>query len=1562
MFSLIFTTLGQGKSVAKEFCEAWSAVFSKTNNEAIKFSEDFTTALNKNIGYINDYKNAVDGGMSETEARAKHLASAATEAKKYAASTNVAEISTEQFARSQKSAEIATAAQTKSLTNIRTIINTYNAGADKLGLTTDEFNKSVKESNGSLGTYLSSLNGAKASMSGYIKSLVSAKLSTIALSVASAALNAAITFGISIAIQAVITLISELVHREEKLIEKSEEAKNAIQSINDKLKEDSKIVNDTAERFATLAQKVEDLGKLTQNKGMLSTEEYEEFLDLSNQLAGVFPELTKGYDNNGNAILNLSGDVNTIVSSLDDLIDRQKQLANQEIIKQLPDLYGGFTVSVENARAEVKSAKTEFDRINDAYKELSKYGSRTFMFDIGGNLHDADGKVVDNINNIRSLASALGLVVKETQKYDSVNMYGAQQWVGTLLEIEGNIDDNFTSKLENARENLQYAKDNLESELSSMSSYINIWLQGEWMYNKIDDTGLQAAVQQMLLSFDPSALPEGVDSNNWEAVSDWIRKNILFAISNIDNEEVSEAISKLFSGDNLSLKDLEGFIEQIKNYFGEDSPVYLFIKPKFDENGDGVIDAKELAEEVKKKVKDEFDEVDELPIDDLRIASSDEFWKFLGVPDGTLLSWNELCASIKRFKKESSEINPLEITAEDTVKNLNDLSKGFEQLDKIYKDVIDGNGFDVSLIADNKDFKKKFSGLDSYTDFLATIVKYPNDIKKCQDAFNQLTNEYIRQSGVLDILNEDNKELVANYLRAMGVENADAIVSEQLATIKARLAIEKEKERIETELGTNASYEKVIAAMKEASATGATAAAYAQLAIEKLQCNENGIDNTKDVEALEKLATTANATTASIQKVIEAKSLFAKADALYDQSEATRQRYIKNGNQADGKAWQRLFADASSVYSKAKELANQPLEYNEVDFSKYKFSYSGSDKTAKELASQSKSAASSAKSAVNAAKDAFQSEYNAHKHKVQMELETEKSYYDWLEKRSKEVYDQKIIDEGDYWKYQEEVFDGRRKLYQDYLNDIEHEISMRQNMLNDSEKVNLKETYGKELTVIRSLYKTLISSVESEIAKARKGGLKDTDEYLQSLQDKWSTYRKAIQEIENDAKNAAKDALDELIDYRIDMLKKDVDKEKDALDKKLDNLKEFYDKQKEMLQDAADEEKYLDEQSEKRKSVTDIQSQLAQLEYDNSAWAEKRKAELKQELADAQKELDDFEKDHALELALDAIDDAYNSQEAQLKREMDALDEKLNDPNALYNQALTDIKNNSKNQLYYTMLMYNRQYGDGKDSTVNDMWTKAYGALDDYQKLFGKAYDGVTLKNETGVKQTTTTWDTAKVSGTSSANKTTTSATSATTKTTSTKSSSPSLSNGSSVTIKKTATNFSSKSKGVRMASFVPGGTYTVYQTSGNEVLIGRNGVYTGWVNKSDIVGYATGTKRAKAGIHEIDEEGYETIFESADGARYKLFSGGEKVLNAKASNFLYDFANGGGEILEKIIKSALGGGIFDKIMPVVNNNEINMGDIIVQGSATEKTVSEIRRAERDNLKNMLQSLNKLNK
>jgi len=62
------------------------------------------------------------------------------------------------------------------------------------------------------------------------------------------------------------------------------------------------------------------------------------------------------------------------------------------------------------------------------------------------------------------------------------------------------------------------------------------------------------------------------------------------------------------------------------------------------------------------------------------------------------------------------------------------------------------------------------------------------------------------------------------------------------------------------------------------------------------------------------------------------------------------------------------------------------------------------------------------------------------------------------------------------------------------------------------------------------------------------------------------------------------------------------------------------------------------------------------------------------------------------------------------------------------------------------------------------------------------------------------------------------------------------------VTVKTTATHFSRDGgNGTRMRSFVPGGNYTVMNFDEDEVLIGKGGVATGWVKKTDLVGFATG-------------------------------------------------------------------------------------------------------------------------
>lgn len=578
----------------------------------------------------------------------------------------------------------------------------------------------------------------------------------------------------------------------------------------------------------------------------------------------------------------------------------------------------------------------------------------------------------------------------------------------------------------------------------------------------------------------------------------------------------------------------------------------------------------------------------------------------------------------------------------------------------------------------------------------------------------------------------------------------------------------------------------------------------------------------------------------------------------------------------------------------------------------------------------------------------FEKEYALHQHLLKMDAENVEDYLDWLNSAYQRAYKEGIIDLDDYYKYQEEVYTGLQDLFKDYLNDTEHEISMRENYDGESDK-------------IISMYEKLMKDVEKEIAAARAQGLDDTDDYIQELQKKWQGYYDSVTDIRESAEEDAKDAIDELVDYRIDMIKQEIEDEKDALDKKLDYLKEFYDKQKEMLQDQYDEEKYLEEQSEKRKTVTDLKSELAMLENDDSAWAQKRKLELQEELATAEDDLGDFEDEHALDMALDALDNAYNAQEAQIQAEMDALDERLNDPEALFNQALNDIKTNTGN-LYQEMLEYNRKHGTGNDEDVKDKYEDAYKALLEYEDVYGEPYKGIVLPNSTNYKPENGSWDDSKISGTNPDNQPKEEPKKEEPKKEEPKNTAPSLSKGSTITVKKSATHFGSKSNGVRMASFVPGGSYTVYQTSGNQVLIGRNGVYTGWINKSDIVGYAKGTKNATAGLHSLDELGSEYLFTSTDGNKYRVLSSGDKVLNARATDFLYEFANGGGEILEKIIKSAFGTSLFDHIQPVVNHNEIDMGDVIVQGSATQQTVSEIRRAQRDNLTEMLKSLNKLNK
>ena len=490
----------------------------------------------------------------------------------------------------------------------------------------------------------------------------------------------------------------------------------------------------------------------------------------------------------------------------------------------------------------------------------------------------------------------------------------------------------------------------------------------------------------------------------------------------------------------------------------------------------------------------------------------------------------------------------------------------------------------------------------------------------------------------------------------------------------------------------------------------------------------------------------------------------------------------------------------------------------------------------------------------------FEEQYKKYNHLLNMNKISLANYIKWLDGAYKNAYNRGQIELDDYREYAEEVYEKLKEQFIDSLDDAEHQIEL------------LSFQTGKEPQII-NYYKQMMQSISKEIASAKASGLTETDDYIQELQAKYIAYFEDMADMQEAAEDDAYDMMEELIEYRIDMLKQDLENEKDALSDKIDSLKEFYNEQKEMLQDSRDEEQYIEDQAEKRKARDEIKAELDRIKLDDSAWAQKRRLELQDELADAEKDLTDFEKDHAYDVALDMLDKMYEQQEQSIQSQIEVIEDKLNDPKALYNQALKDIQNNTY-ALYQEMIAYNNKYGDGNSDTVKDMWEEAYIAFQTYWRVFGEKYKGITLNNATG---------------------------------------------------------------------YVP--------------------------EELSKPGYASGTRSATAGLHQFDEEGSEYIFASQNGDKYRLFSSGDKVLNAKASDFLYDLAtSGGSSIVQRLLAFCANAcdGIVGKISgsvrntetgitrlrdSVVNNRdtsaEINMGNIIVQGNADEKTVSEIRREKR---------------
>jgi uncharacterized protein HemX len=147
--------------------------------------------------------------------------------------------------------------------------------------------------------YIGSANQALKQLS------LGAKVASAASKVLNVALNMAISFGIGMAIEAVVKGISEFVNTQEIAIEKAKELSKSWEEQASKLKSAEGIIKSSGKKYEELSRGV---GALGENIG-LATEEYEQYNQISNDIGNAFPELIQGYTDEGTAILKVKGNL-----------------------------------------------------------------------------------------------------------------------------------------------------------------------------------------------------------------------------------------------------------------------------------------------------------------------------------------------------------------------------------------------------------------------------------------------------------------------------------------------------------------------------------------------------------------------------------------------------------------------------------------------------------------------------------------------------------------------------------------------------------------------------------------------------------------------------------------------------------------------------------------------------------------------------------------------------------------------------------------------------------------------------------------------------------------------------------------------------------------------------------------------------------------------------------------------------------------------------------------------------------------------------------------------------
>lgn len=309
-----------------------------------------------------------------------------------------------------------------------------------------DFKNQFKSSQGIINKFKTTINGvstgiksAGSGIKNFASNVIGTKLAVGLLNVGMTALNMAISTLIAWGVQKVFQGIKNEIKKTDNALEKHTEN---IQNYKSEIKD----LNDTKSSLQEIQKEYDKLAEKTDK----TSEEQKRFNELRQELADTLGEdYILAYDEEGNPILKMNGDVQDLINELDIAIQRKNTLLNSEKKSQMRDAITWLN-------------ETDFSPDNFGNKKSQKDDIQI-------------GKISQNISKARSN------VINEWLKLDNANSEQYNKTLSNLRDYLANYSDSIEEgyskafeKYQEVEEQVQKVRDGITSDLANDADFNNL--------------------------------------------------------------------------------------------------------------------------------------------------------------------------------------------------------------------------------------------------------------------------------------------------------------------------------------------------------------------------------------------------------------------------------------------------------------------------------------------------------------------------------------------------------------------------------------------------------------------------------------------------------------------------------------------------------------------------------------------------------------------------------------------------------------------------------------------------------------------------------------------------------------------------------------------------------------------------------------------------------------------------------------------------------------------------------------------------------------------------------